>query len=451
MKVSVDSIVITPPVGIPLAGNGRADSRSRGVHDDLRANYIYIEESGEKLLFIGMDLLGLKKESCDRIKSIIFEKTGLAAKRVHILCTHTHSGPNTMQIFKGFLTEQDLENCDEYLDWLVARVAEPVNGILQAAVDGRIGFGRDEVKGFSFCRRIILKNGECKMVFEEYDPAQIDHLTGPNGYPDMGVFLITDKEETVRGIIVHYTTHPAVVCGQDWLYSRDFIDRMTCDLQRRFGKDVVVLYANGAQGNLVAADPYQKFITGWEEAERVGAGLAEGAIRIANRILAQGRLTACAPVQSVQKRVILPIRKVTDEDCKRAEGILRTTQSEVRLHGLDPKVEAESILEVANYTYTQEETVINAIRIGDTLIMTFPGEVFFEFALELLQASPVPNTMVFGLTDDYVGYIPTENAFSEGGYEVKTSICSSRFAPTAGKILVGECLTLMEEICRGEP
>ena len=38
MKVSVDSIVITPPVGVPLAGNGRADSRSRGVHDDLRAN-----------------------------------------------------------------------------------------------------------------------------------------------------------------------------------------------------------------------------------------------------------------------------------------------------------------------------------------------------------------------------------------------------------------------------
>ena len=447
MKVSVDSIVITPPVGVPLAGNGRADSRSRGVHDDLRANYIYMEEAGEQLLFIAMDLLGLKRETCERIKVAVFEKTGLAVERVHIFCTHTHSGPNTMQIFKGFLTEQDLANCDRYLDWLVARVAEPVGGILQSAVDGKIGFGRDTVEGFSFCRRIILTNGECKMVFEEYDPAQIDHLTGPNGYPDMGVFLIADKEETVRGILVHYTTHPAVVCGQDWLYSRDFIDRMTNDLQHRFGKDVVVLYANGAQGNLVAADPYKEFVTGWEEAERVGAGLAKGAIRIAERILKQGKLTDCAPIQNAQAQVKLPVRKITKEDCKRAEEILRTPQSGVRLHGLDPKVEAESILEVANYPYAEEESVISAIRIGETLVMTFPGEVFFEFALELMQVSAVPDTMVFGLADDYVGYIPTERAFSEGGYEVKTSICSSKFAPLAGRILVENCLSLMKKVC----
>lgn len=448
MKVSVDSIVITPPVGIPLAGNGRADSRSRGVHDELRANYIYIEESGEKLLFIGMDLLGLKKETCDRIKSAVFAKTGLAAERVHILCTHTHSGPNTMQIFKGFLTEQDLANCDQYLDWLVARVAEPAGGILQAAVDGKIGFGRDVVEGFSFCRRVILKNGECKMVFEEYDPAEIDHLTGPNGYPDMGIFLITDAEESVRGILVHYTTHPAVVCGQDWLYSRDFIDRMTSDLQQRFGQDVVVLYANGAQGNLVAADPYKEFVTGWEEADRVGAGLAAGAIRIAERILTERRLTAVAPIRLAQRSMTLPVRSITKEDCKRAEEILRTPRNEVRLHGLDPKVEAESILEVANYPRVEEETIVSAILIGDTLMITFPGEVFIEFALKLIQASPVQNTMIFGLADDYVGYIPTESAFAEGGYEVKTSICSSKFSPHAGRILVENCLNLTDEMCK---
>ena len=445
MRICVDSIVITPPVGIPLAGNGRADSRSRGVHDDLCANYVYIEECSEQLLFIGMDLLGLPKQICGRIKSRIQEKTGLSTEKIHIICTHTHSGPNTMRIFKNFLTSEDLTNCDQYIESLIPQVAEPVLQLIKNAYIGKIGFVSDIVEGYSFCRRIILRSGLCKMVFEEYDKKEIDHLTGPNGHPLMSVFLITDEEETVRGIIVHYTTHPAIVCGQDWLYSRDFIDRMTNDLQQKFGKDVIVLYANGAQGNLVAADPYKGFITGWEEAERVGAGLAAGAICLAERIMAENKLSAFAHIRNLQRTIKLPIRKITEEDCIRAEEIMHAPQGDVRLHGLDPKIEAESIFEVANYPYQEEETIINAIRIGDQLIMTFPGEVFIEYALELIQSSPLPNTIVFGLTDDYVGYIPTENAFAEGGYEVKTSVCSSKFEPNAGSILADACKDLLRE------
>ena len=61
------------------------------------------------------------------------------------------------------------------------------------------------------------------MVFEDYDPEDIDHLACPNGNPVMSVFLLTDMEENVKGILVNYTSHPAVVCGEDWLYTRDYI------------------------------------------------------------------------------------------------------------------------------------------------------------------------------------------------------------------------------------
>ena len=71
MKFSAGSVVITAPIGVPLAGNGRADAASRGIHDDLRANILYLESQGQKLLFISLDLLGLLQTHCDAIKDRI--------------------------------------------------------------------------------------------------------------------------------------------------------------------------------------------------------------------------------------------------------------------------------------------------------------------------------------------------------------------------------------------
>ena len=104
----MDSIVITPPVGIPLAGNGRADSNSKGVHDDLRANYLFMESNGKRLLFIGLDLLAFFRADADRVKEQIGKVVGLSPDEINIMATHTHSGPNMHEFFKCFLTQQDL-------------------------------------------------------------------------------------------------------------------------------------------------------------------------------------------------------------------------------------------------------------------------------------------------------------------------------------------------------
>jgi len=47
-----------------------------------------------------------------------------------------------------------------------------------------------------------------------------------------------------------------------------------------------------------------------------------------------------------------------------------------------------------------------------------PGEPFVEIGLGIRQASPFEPTWVVSYAGDYVGYIPTDRAFDEGGYEL---------------------------------
>jgi hypothetical protein len=337
MRTSFISVKITPPIGVPLAGNGREDSRSRGVHDDLFANFAYLETGGHKHLFIGMDLIGIKRSDADAIKSKIGENSGLQAESITIAATHTHSGPNTIEIFKTFLNAEDIAACAAYRKWLINEVASAAPGVISAAAESQMGYRSEKVEGFSFNRRVLMKDGSLKMVFEPYDRGQISCLAGPNGDPVMHVFLFTDMNTKIKGIIVQYTSHPAVVCGEDWLYTRDYVHMLTEYLKQRYGKDTVIVYMNGAQGNQVAADPYKTFITGFDEADRVGKGLGEGAARIIDRILAEGTLARDVPLRASETSVDLPIRKISREETDRARLMLLSCKKGAQLHGLDPQ------------------------------------------------------------------------------------------------------------------
>jgi hypothetical protein len=81
---------------------------------------------------------------------------------------------------------------------------------------------------------------------------------------------------------------------------------------------------------------------------------------------------------------------------------------------------------------------IQAIRIGTWTFVGWPGEVFVEHALTLKALAP--DTFVISLANgELQGYIATEEAAAEGGYEATNSL----FAPAAGRVLVDTSLALL--------
>jgi GNAT superfamily N-acetyltransferase len=117
-------------------------------------------------------------------------------------------------------------------------------------------------------------------------------------------------------------------------------------------------------------------------------------------------------------------------EAKRAEALERT-YAEVR------KVMAEK----AGTTF---ETALQVIRLGEVALVGIPGEMFAALGLEIRRRSPFRHTIVVGLANDEVGYIPDRKGYEHGGYQ--TWVCGhSQLEPGTGEAMVEAALALLDE------
>ena len=63
-------------------------------------------------------------------------------------------------------------------------------------------------------------------------------------------------------------------------------------------------------------------------------------------------------------------------------------------------------------------------RIGDQKLFTFGGELLVGYALDVKKMYG-RDTFVMGYCNDVMSYIPTEEAWAQGGYEVDKVYCES--------------------------
>ena len=85
------------------------------------------------------------------------------------------------------------------------------------------------------------------------------------------------------------------------------------------------------------------------------------------------------------------------------------------------------------------------MRIGDVAVVGVPGEYFTKLGLDIKRQSPFRNTIVAELANDWVGYIPDEEAYDLGGYQVLTGLHSYVARGTCEQI-VEEAVQLLHEL-----
>ena len=90
---------------------------------------------------------------------------------------------------------------------------------------------------------------------------------------------------------------------------------------------------------------------------------------------------------------------------------------------------------------------MQAIRIGDIALLSVEGEPFAEIGLRIAAASPFPHTLFSGYSNGGFGYIPTREAFAEGGYEVTNG---SPFSPDAADVVVEEGLRMLNGLTESQ-
>ena len=88
---------------------------------------------------------------------------------------------------------------------------------------------------------------------------------------------------------------------------------------------------------------------------------------------------------------------------------------------------------------------IAVLVLGNTALVTNPAELFVSLGLAIRSASPYPVTMIGELANGYVGYVPQEKDFEDGGYETHRTVYTSRLVKNAGELIRDQSIALLRK------
>ena len=378
--VGAARVEITPPlnVGILMSSVEERWAPFEGVLSPRLARALVMRNAGEPaadaVAIVALDLLGLSGTAVGgwhAFKAGISEAAGQVVHpdRIVLACSHTHSGPESAAL-------SDLYETPQHKAWtavLIERIGKAIAEAARAACPCRFEHGVTTAPGWGIFRRIHTTEG----ILLSHPPPPDDIVLSRDGPVDDSVNLLVARdarEGQVVAMVVNATCHPVhEMCIPR--VSADFPGILAGALEESH-PGCVALFLNGAAGNINPTT----VSAGRDASRRHGMALA-AAIQ---RLLASGTMS-----ESTNRRLALVRRAVA----------LPSRSSTGRVEG--GSLHAEVV----------------GLRVGPMAFAFLPGEPFVETALRLRERSPFNTTAVVGYAEEYIGYVPTDAAFIEGGYE----------------------------------
>jgi len=231
------------------------------------------------------------------------------------------------------------------------------------------------------------------------------------------ITLSIEQDGKTAAAIVNFALHPAILAGDNWLYSADFPGYLAEAMAKIFGDDFMTVFCNGCCGNINHIDYTDKLHgRGYMMTQRIGYMLA-----VAAQVAMSGQQSVEGNEVGVSREMVSLSRyKIDQEKLKWADEVLekaKTAPSKGTVDGLPDEFYAKLWLEMHEKENDDDTAEVMVIRIGNVGIVSLPGEMFYEIGIDIKKGSPAKHTIVLELTNDAIGYIPNRQAYGQGGYE----------------------------------
>ncbi|MBI3868083.1 MAG: hypothetical protein HY299_06070 [Verrucomicrobia bacterium] len=389
-KAGIATRIVTPDPLLPVSGGIGPSNPVKEKKGDLTVRAFVVEEGGARVAIVSTDFLGFPSVLGNRVRAKV---SSIPANHILIGATHTHSAPDLYGFPDGkggFSTDLN------YVDRVVKLTAEAINEAVAKLQPARLKIATGQAKG--------------KIAFNYYAEALYD--------PRCHVIQAIGAEGRVIATLVNYAVHPEVLGSDAGICSPDLVGPLYDRIAEKDGG--VGIFMNSAQGGMVTADnrgPGGKDLRAWDECVRIGTLLADEALR----------LIAKAPIQD-QPTLWLKSRMVTlPVESKMLLEITRKSPL-----GYPPPEEGNKI-----------KTQVNVINLGNAQILTIPGEALPNIGFYLKRKMRGTHNLLFGLTNDALGYILTKVDF--GSFKRYDYITRTSLGEMTGEILIEESLKLANE------
>jgi neutral ceramidase len=425
LKAGMAKVVITPPVGTKLAGYAGRTEPSTEVLDNLYAKALTLDDGNEQLALVVCDLIWYGIDMVNETRDIIQKQTGIKPDNVMITCTHTHCGPNLRSAEKT------------YVDGLKFHIAGAVSSAVNTMRGARIGANKGECYTSSNRRNPNSPSGPYYLY--KYPEGTMD--------PTVMTLRVEDISGNIIGIMTNYAGHPVGWGSRELGISRDYPGFALEVLEKVWGDDVVAIFMQGCCGNLnlnwiwdkpkESPMPPRRFPPEREprlrEVRRLGHILGAETLKVAEYIT---DFTSDVILKGARKDVEVRIREDLPE--RMLAGVKRVKEENKPLES-GKRGSIQNAIAAGKKTITTE---VQVFRIGSYFVVGLPSEVFNEYQIEVRKRSEAPYTFVSELANDSIAYIPTPEAYEEGGYEPQTACV----APDAGMVLVDNAIGLVKQL-----
>lgn len=376
LKAGFAEADITPEV--PCAIGGYGDYFAEEVLSPLFARALFVQGHGSSWAIASADLIGLDRhEICLPVIEKLREK-GFDGG-VLLTASHTHSGPHTRFNAMYEVRRRD----DAYIERLKAVLVDIILQARGSAAPAEMAAGRT-FTAENINRRVNLDDGS-----HHYLPLEkhlYQYATGPRD-EELGVVAFRDADSGVPiATLLNYTAHALVIGDYKWVVTADYPGVFVDEFKSLSGTPAV--FTQGACGDI---HPYG-FETGPRRMRQMGRRLAEKAFEVWKTL----SYRADAPVGWARRDVSLPVQK------RMYEG---DSDYSPRWRDLD-----------------KIDTDVTVANVGEAAFIGVPGELFAETGMTIKRGSPFPFTYILYNTNSYASYIPTTEAYKEGGYEPNSTL-----------------------------
>ena len=398
-RVGVAKVKITPSEMVWIAGYGARNRTAEGTLQDVWAKALALEaRDGRVGVIVTLDVCTVDKEFTDEFLAALSRRYGLKRDQVILNCSHTHSGPAVGKSLQYIhqMDKAEWKKEEAYTAWLQDALADLVGDALRDRRPARVLTGNGLAR-FGVNRR---SNAEARIV-------GLSELKGPMDF-SVPVLKVEDTTGRMTAVLFGYACHPTTTGFYN--YNGDYPGFAQEELEKMH-PGTTALFFQGA-----------------------GADINPLPRRKMSLAVKYGKELAAAVEQAL-------IDELTERDATldlRYREVMLAMEEPFSLEKLD---EIGGDQNPDNYFARWARAMAAKVRRGEVLPREWPFPVqywqigdqkLFALAGELLVGYTLAikerfggDAFVMGYCNDVMSYIPTDEAWEKGGYEVDKVYCES--------------------------
>jgi hypothetical protein len=431
------------------------------VNDPSYVKALVVKDGATTLVIVTVDAVAIGElgrignNFLSNVRSQLQKDLGIPPANVLVNASHCHS---VVRADADLLAVQAVEQAWKNL--------EPVN----------IGAGRGREDRIMENRRLKMKDGSEVDMRRAYSMPRDEDVAGVGPIdPEIGLLRLDRKNGTPLAVVYNFAVHPiqGVPGGGNTADISGFASKV---IEENMGGGALAFFLQGCAGDINPAK--YKDVQQLHDAEPLGnlLGLSVlralktiqsrdgGALRLIHEVVAlprgadleqrikaiqaeQARLLASLQGTNLNLKTFLPLfvqykvsgdypsyysHRYQHEKTLGREHLIKQDEENradmeryVRnIYTMEQLTRLQTNLEILRKRQAQNaaagkktiDAEVAGVRIGDFVLVTFPGELSVEIGLGIKKRAPAPFTFVAGYTNGYIYYTPTAKQRNNSGY-----------------------------------